>query len=168
MPALPITTFASLAREYCAWATGADGSSMTERGALQNICRLYVAALELPPPWNEALPVEVPDIELSQSEIDAVQARASELQRQIYWETFDPYQDPPEQPVIGHLTDDLGDIYRDIARGILLFDSGRVDEALWEWAFNFRIHWGEHATGAIRALHAYLAQEDPDGLSRDS
>jgi hypothetical protein len=78
---------------------------------------------------------------------------------------FDPLQDPPEEPVVGHTSDDIGDIYRDVARGLALFDSGRRDEAGWEWGFNFRIHWGEHATGAMRAFHAYLAQENPDGLA---
>lgn len=141
---------------------------MTERAALKSIARLYVAALQLPPPWNESLPVEVPDVDLPKPHVDAVQTRASELQRQIYWVVFDPYQEPPESPVIGHLTDDLGDIYRDISRGLILFDGGRVDEALWEWAFNFRIHWGKHATSAMRALHASLSQENPDALSSDA
>lgn len=35
----------------------------------------------------------------------------------------------------------------------------------WEWSFGFRTHWGEHATGAIRALHWYLFEVEPQSLS---
>jgi hypothetical protein len=34
---------------------------------------------------------------------------------------------------------------------------GRRAQAVWEWGFGLRHHWGEHATGAIRALHCRLA-----------
>jgi hypothetical protein len=168
MPPSPIEAFAACAETYCAWASGADGSLMTERGALQQVSQIYTAALLLPQPWTDGLAVDTPRVALSRSDLDAVQSRAATLQGQFYFEVFDPYETPPETPVVGHLTDDLGDIYRDIARGLVLFNNQRLDEALWEWAFNFRIHWGEHATGAIRALHAYLSQENPDGLSRDA
>ena len=43
----------------------------------------------------------------------------------------------------------------------------KLVDALWEWGFNFQAHWGEHASSAIRALHCYLAQEDPSGLCSD-
>ena len=72
------------------------------------------------------------------------------------------------EPPAGSVVDNLGGIYRDVARGLVLFEAGNHDEALWEWGFNFRTHWGEHATGVLRALHAYLAQEESDGLSRDA
>ncbi|HJV62984.1 MAG TPA: DUF5063 domain-containing protein, partial [Albitalea sp.] len=62
------------------------------------------------------------------------------------------------------LADDLVDIYRDVATGLHWHRIGRVDDALWEWGFNFQAHWGEHASSAIRALHCYLSREDPSGL----
>jgi hypothetical protein len=65
---------------------------------------------------------------------------------------------------MGDLADDLVHIYRHLAAGLRLHELGKVDDALWEWGFNFQAHWGEHASSAIRALHCYLAQEDPTGL----
>jgi hypothetical protein len=103
--------------------------------------------------------------EVPEADLRLVAERAATLPCQLYWEIFDPLQDPPGEPVVGHVSDDIVDIYGDVAGGLILYDSDTRDEAGWEWGFNFRIHWGEHATGAIRALHAYLAQEDPDGLS---
>jgi hypothetical protein len=69
---------------------------------------------------------------------------------------------------VGELADDLVAIYRDVALGLDLHERGRVDDALWEWGFGFQARWGQHASSAIRALHGYLAQEDPSGLCSDA
>jgi hypothetical protein len=110
---------------------------------------------------------ELADAKVSDEQRARVAKRACELPCQLYAEIFDPYEQPA-RPVTGHLADDIGDIYSDVARGLMLCDRGQSDEALWEWGFNFRIHWGEHATGAIRALHAHLAQENWEGLTSDA
>lgn len=68
----------------------------------------------------------------------------------LYWEVFDPYVD--EERVAGSLTDDFLDIYRDLKRGLVAFDKGQHQEAVWEWRFHFDHHWGEHAVDALRAL----------------
>ena len=160
--------FAEQARTFCRWATGEDGAPMTIPAAVRSVSSLYAAALELPPPFTKGMSGEVADVEPTEGSLALVIARASKLPVQIYWEIFDPITDAPEEPVAGSLVDDLGDIYRDVARGLVLFESGEHAEALWQWGFNFRIHWGGHATGALRAMHAYLTKEAPDGLSQDA
>lgn len=160
--------FAQEARAFCRWATGADGTPMIAPVVLRRVSSLYAAALNLPLPFTQGMSESVAEVEPPSDSVRVVVARASALPLQVYWEVFDPVATPCEEPVAGSIVDDLGDIYRDVARGLVLFESGDRDEALWEWAFNFRIHWGAHATGALRALHAYLAQENPDGLSRDA
>jgi hypothetical protein len=77
----------------------------------------------------------------------------------FYREVFDPYEDSTEPPVTGSLADDLCDIYLDLVRGEELWARGEFDAAVWNWQFHFQCHWGEHATGALRALHA-LAERD--------
>ena len=72
---------------------------------------------------------------------------------------------PPEKAVVGSLADDIADIYRDVVSGLRAFQSGLRAEAIWEWGFNFRDHWGRHATEAIKALHAWLAENAADRLS---
>jgi hypothetical protein len=75
----------------------------------------------------------------------------------LYGEVFNPLIVPPEEPVLGSLSDDITDIYRDVVTGLREYEAGRRTQALWEWGFGFQAHWGEHATGAIRALHCWLA-----------
>ena len=136
----------------------------TPASALRRVSALYSAALELPIPFAMGTPDAVAEVD---PPLEAqVTARVAGVKPQVYWEVFDPLHDPAEEPVVGSIADDIGDIYRDVARGLVLFELGERAEALWEWGFNFRTHWGAHATGAMRALHAYLAMEDPDGLSR--
>ena len=57
-----------------------------------------------------------------------------------------------EEPVGGSLIDDIQDIYREIKKGIMFFQTNPA-AALWEWKFGFDNHWGNHAVDAIRALH---------------
>ncbi len=46
--------------------------------------------------------------------------------------------------------------------GLREYESGRHAEALAMWSFDFRYHWGAHATGTLRALHAWLTREADD------
>lgn len=161
-----LDAFAEEARRFCRWATGEDGETMNAASALRRVSALYAAALELPLPFTKGMPAALSKVDAPSEAVEQVAARVASLKPLVYWEIFDPLYNPPEEPVAGSIADDLGDIYRDVARGFVLFESGERAEALWEWGFNFRIHWGAHATGAMRALHAYLAQEDPDGLSK--
>ena len=81
---------------------------------------------------------------------------------------FDPLPVPPEEPVVGSLTDDIADIYRDVIPGLREYELGRRAQAVWEWGFGLRHHWGEHATGAIRALHCRLAANAFDRLAAEA
>jgi hypothetical protein len=154
-----LDSFAAEARTFCRWATGEDGAEMSVVATLRRVSSLYAAALELPPPYTEGVCMELLEVALPAGEVALVTARAARLPFQVYWETFDPLESPPVEPVAGCIVDDLGGIFGDVARGLALFESGHRTQALWEWAFNFRIHWGRHATAAVRALHAHLVQE---------
>jgi len=58
-------------------------------------------------------------------------------------------------PVCGDIADDFSDIYQDVKSGLLAYELGRKSQAVWHWRFTWGIHWGEHATSALRALHSY-------------
>lgn len=159
---LQLETFAREAHAFCRWATGEDGSTMTVLTALRHITSLYKAGLELPLPspptasrrrLKRLLLIAVP--------LDSgckVMERVDELPVQVYCEIFDPLAQPPKEPVMITIREDIGEIYQDVARGLVLFDAGDYKEAWRMWASHFS-HWGEHATGSIRALHAYLAKQ---------
>jgi hypothetical protein len=72
-----------------------------------------------------------------------------------YSEQFDPLAiSSTEEPTIGDIADDIADIFRDVRNGLWYFDTGRLPDAAWEWAFGFQSHYGRHAAGAVRILHA--------------
>ncbi len=75
----------------------------------------------------------------------------------------EPYDDPsrPEETaVVGSLADDLADIYRDLSNGLAMWEREEQSAAIWQWRFTFIIHWGEHALGALQALHALRSIDD--------
>ena len=101
-------------------------------------------------------------------QLQKVRQRAAAIPLQHYGDIFSPLLVPQDPPVVGDLADDLAGIYRDIALGQQLYDAGRCDDAIWQWASGFQTHLGQHAASAIRALHCYLSQEDPSGLLSDA
>jgi hypothetical protein len=159
--------FSVEARCFIGWADGsASPEPLTAAVGLRRVVALYAAALQLPQPWSERVSHQRDDAPALAQGLAAVRGRAAAIPLQHYSEIFSPLV-PQDEPVVGDLADDLVEIYRDIAAGLHWLDAGRVDDALWEWGFNFQVHWGEHASSAIRALHCYLAQEDPSGLCSD-
>jgi hypothetical protein len=165
-----VERFAAEAVAFRAWAAhGTDTGEYAARNALLRITRLYLAALELPPAWSEELADEPDAEQVGDAEWGAVFAASGRLPLNYYAEVFDPLPFPAEEPpVVGSLSDDIADIYRDVVSGLWAYEVGRRAAAVWEWGFGFRHHWGEHATGAIRALHAWLAANAFDRLAVDA
>ena len=148
-----LSTFADVAREYCAWAD-AEPSARPEEDAvraLRLLVALYAAALELP----EGMAAEGEVDSNSQEEWRRVYDRFNGLPVSYYREVYNLLELSDEEPVLGSLADDLADIHRDLQRGLLLFDRGEAEGAAWEWSFHFRAHWGRHLTGALHALHVW-------------
>jgi len=152
-----VEAFALEAQRFVSWVTD-DANPWRAKDALLRLVELYRLALTLPEGYTPGLTDEDHGIRVEDDEWRRIAKRASQLPLGYYGEVFDATVLPPEDPVIGDLSDDFADIYRDVATGLRLFDLGRKAEARWEWSFNFAVHWGEHATGAIRALHVYLSQ----------
>lgn len=139
--------FAEAARGYCRWC---EGSVLTDVEAAAWLCRLYASALGLPevgPENEEGLP-DLPAEGLARAE-----AALASFNGRYYREVFDPDPSLTEEAVVGDLGDDLLDIYKDVRRGLLVYERGDVTDALWHWSFLHRIHWGRHAAGALLALH---------------
>jgi hypothetical protein len=162
------TVAARFSREAQRFVEWADSDRLHAAAALRRVAALYAAALDLPQPWSEGAAVQrLPMPAALAATADRVRERATAIPLQHYSEIFSPGV-PPDPPRMGDLADDLVAIYRDVALGLHLHDDGRVDDALWQWGFGFQSQWGQHASSAIRALHCYLAQEDPSGLGSDA
>ena len=144
------------------------------REAHSRLPTLYAAALQLPDVWTD--PDEEDEVKDDDEGSDDAAVSATEPQpgamtndawmelwrslskhlgdRKFYREMFAPYDLNEAEPVVGDLADDFADIYRDLRRGLGKWRLGDSAGAAWEWQFHFAAHWGEHATSAIRALHA--------------
>ena len=148
----PIKNFADLAYEYCSWAENlADPSDDDLKRAHRLLCELQLNALSLPD-----LDSEDTNDQLTKEDWMDVRTRFQKFNIDQYWKVFDVFADS-EGPVLCTISDDLADIYRDLKEGLILFDRGKVNEAVWEWRFNYFIHWGRHLTGAQSAIHQYPA-----------
>lgn len=165
-----VAEFAAEAEIFETWARDAtDEGEWAAREALLRITRLYVAALWLPPAWNDELSADAEPERVTHDEWSTIFGRSSRLPFNSYSMVFEPLDVPAsEEPVVGNIADDIADIYRDIVSGLRAFRIGKRAEAIWEWGFGFHSHWGRHAVCAIGALHAWLAENAFDRLSSAS
>lgn len=161
-----VERFAAEATRFRDWALhGTERNEWAVRGALIRVTQLYLAALDLPPALTDESPDQPIAQRIEESEWRKILIATSvRLPFDMYGEVFNPLTLPPEEAVIGSLSDDIADIYRDVVTGLQEYEAGRHSEARWQWEFSLRFHWGEHATGAIRALHCWLASNAPDQL----
>ena len=149
------------AERYCSLIEQADtfGRAAFAAAVAESLAGLVAAASRLP----EVSPSEadLPDGP-SQSEWHACLAA---VQRVLgdwdgYWTTTAAHGEGAQEAVMLPLSDDLADVWRDLKQGLLALDAGAPrDDVAWEWRFGFSAHWGRHATEALRALHARLAQD---------
>jgi Domain of unknown function (DUF5063) len=150
--------FANVAREFCNWCEAPHDEDDSVPVLLSLLCRLYAAALSLPS-GGPGDAEDVPD--MPSERIARVKRNIARFDGLYYREFFDPDSYLDDGPVMGDVGDDLLDIYLDVRRGLLLFDGGDVQDALWYWRAFHVIHWGRHAVGAIFALHCLsIAKQD--------
>ena len=140
-----VETFRAAATAYCDFIDSCLTFDEEEsfRKLLRVISQLYMTALDLP---------EFEVEEKHSVELDFPLPEVNIKHHNVYMEIFNPYQD--KTPVNGCLDDDIIGIYSDIKKGLILYEQGHGIEAVWEWKFGLEVHWGEHATSAIGALHS--------------
>jgi hypothetical protein len=156
---LSVQTFSEVVRDYCVFIEEADTASsrIYVIRCLELLLGLHLQALKLPASAARG--------ESTEGGIDAGQWRAirdriaSRLDRDSYSMIFEPFDEAPS-PLLGSLSDDLSDIWKDLKEGLMQFDIGNeagVANAVWIWRFSFEYHWGSHHSAhAIGALHALL------------
>lgn len=143
------------ARNFELWAKdGTDTGNESVRHGARRIARLLECGLclELPSDLGEDR-----DSRISEAEIERIRIGiGTRLPLQYYSDSSNPLVVPAEAPSVGDIVDDITDIYRDVVGALRLHEAGFVNDAAWHWAFDFRSHWGEHATGALRAMYWHL------------
>ena len=161
-----VIEFETEARRYCSLVEGNGFSNSWDfaQACLIAVLRLLDRALRLP-----EIEPETTDI-LTGSSHEKWQAVRQDIGRKLardyYWEIFEPFEEEEPKPVLGSLSDDLADIWRDLKSWLAEFDRGKVtstSDAVWHWRFKFETHWGHHAAGAVVALNALCFGALADG-----
>jgi hypothetical protein len=157
---MPVADFVLLTREYIATI---DSGATTRPHSLLSTCarllpRLYAEGLELPD--LDPGDADTPDVEIARPRgLRLGRFDGYSLVYDPYVRLFDPADEGPS--VMGLLTDDLYDIYMDLARPLAKYDAGRTEEAVWDWKFTMRSHAGDHVVNAMRAIHRAIHDHMP-------
>lgn len=156
-------SFLSTARNFCALLETKQSISPKEfLAAIQRhllilySCGMNMRAIELQVPTDNEM--EIPDIEME----SMLRFIGESLQDRYYWHVFDPSDSNDTTSVCGDLVDDVGDMYKDIKRSLLLFDTGSdeaKENAIWQFKFDFESHWGDHCVNALYAVHYFLQRK---------
>ena len=83
--------------------------------------------------------------------------------RDHYRMIFDPWQIEGAELIFGSISGDLADTWRDLKLGLQVLDAGRPANAVAEWRFSFRYHWGpNHATHVLRPLLGLVLENEEE------
>ena len=162
----PVAKFADEAAAFERWLlSGMDREADAARECLIRLLELYRAAIGLPPEWSDELEARADVERVDDTEWRTAYEASRRLPLNHYVDVFDPTAVPPDAAVVGNISDDLADIYRDVVTGLRAYRRGDRAGAVWEWSFGLHSHWGAHATAAIRALHWWLCNNAASRLS---
>jgi len=70
---------------------------------------------------------------------------------------FDPFDSQYREIIDGSLADDLASVYLDLKESFELYrsdDEEALRQAIWDWRFGRKIHWGRHAVHAMSAVYS--------------
>lgn len=149
-----VSNFVELAHGYCAWCESAEFGEKPFESAAFWLARLYAAALALPDqPFNDHQPFNDVDVSVSPDIRRKVSSNLSPFWKRSYRLLFDPRTSSDEPPIEGNLGDDLSGVYDDLKYGLIFFELDQTKNAIWEWRFSYQVHWGQHATSALVAIH---------------
>lgn len=154
--------FLKISRDFCVFIESIDKSDDTYLRQLQTLLlTLYQKATVLP--WTSTELNQEFEGDLTQNDTENILRNLSDKigGDRYYWTVFDPTDDTDTQAVCGDLVDDIGDIYKDVKRGLLTFDIGTMaskEHGMWELKFLFAKHWGQHTIDALRTIHFLLEE----------
>ncbi len=155
-PSEPLEAFVEVARSYCGLIEQVE--TLSRDTVLDRLAVLLPRLLEL----AVQLPSDEPSTDVDAGEVSygAWRERLVAVNHTLgdlgdYWTSMDVGGDQEPEVVNLPLAADLADIWRDLRGGLsLVAVPETIVDAVWEWRFNFEIHWGAHAVEALRAVHA--------------
>lgn len=156
-----IRSFLSEAKGFCS----AIETSRLDEDLIQilrkSLASLYHSALSLPS--LDAGSEEISEDLFSENEFKDIILKIENIvgEKRYYSAMFDPTDHEEECPVTGDLVEDIGEVYKNLKNGLLLYEIGSKEathNAIWELKFGFKSHWGNNLIDALRTFH-YLNQK---------
>ena len=129
---------------FCLWAESYEDEADPNLVAIELLSSLYNEVIKLP----DTTPAIANDKFDPKVLSERIYNRFSILTPKHYFKQMEQ-----DKIIKGDLHDDLRDIYMDLKFGLLHFESGEFDEAVWLWKYSFKSHWGLHLTYALKVLH---------------
>ena len=146
-----VEEFVQTAREFCSFAE--DDRQLEPRDIWKIRQWLIQLVYHVPAVANAAHGCDHEGVSPDDLIYSRVSKRFGSLSFNLYRVVFDPHKiDDDDEPVMGMLSDDLADIYRDLSEGLSNFDQGHVDDACSDWHLSYRSHWARHAVSALMAI----------------
>lgn len=147
----PIDDFYAKAKRYCEFLAESEITRRLVPEVIDKLMVLYVSAQMLLD-MSIAAESSAAPVVLNPEDI-----RLGEDIDPIYWQIHNPYVE--EEPVCGHIVDDLVGIANDLLKGMAEYESGRIENAVFEWKLSLRTHWGCHLVDVLIALHQIRPDE---------
>lgn len=148
--------FIEVAKNFISWVDAADHRSTEEMIVLNSIVlSLYSLAFDLKC-YSDAEDLDGEG--MTHEEWQEVRDRLKDLPFDNY-KTIYNLLELNEDAIVGSLSDDLADIYRDIKPLVGVFDRGQIKEAEDGLKMSFEIHWSQHSVSALKVLRQYLQNE---------
>jgi hypothetical protein len=156
-----VMNFVEAASCYCLLIETKQSDSPKEFLEILNgqLLTLYTMGLNLPDVFiksNKDFDTNVPEAKMRA----VVKSIGDRIPFSYYWTVLNPLDESnlPETGT-GDLADDLADIYLDLKRALMQFDSEgpeAKENAIWQFKFDFNNHWQEHCIGALQIIFQYL------------
>jgi hypothetical protein len=151
--------FKEIAEEYCAWVEGREVREDPGVWLAQILAEMVHVIYSIPDDglWDAGAGEEDG---YEKRYYNEVRASLPKLPFQYYREVFEATDLQSDESSLGELYDDVADIYGDLKEGLFVHEHISPSEAERCWRQSFRYHWGEHATGALRALYWHFRKKD--------
>jgi len=156
-----VVDFVEAAREFCLLIETRHCDNPKEFLEILHgqLLTLYALGLKLPNIFidhDKEFDTDVPDEQMRA----IVKFISDRVAFSYYWTVLNPFDDVNAAEIgTGDLTDDLGDIYRDLKRTLMQFDNESLEamgNAIWLFKFGFDNHWQAHCIDALQIIFHYL------------
>jgi Domain of unknown function (DUF5063) len=164
-----IKSFIDVAERFCEAVDGLAALSKIDflRQMDELLPLVYSTASALPSyPWDDDDDAEGEELQPKNARshlarwkplYEAIEQKLGGLER--YHQVFDPVHLTERDAIEGTLADDIASVYLDLKEPLEVYRIGTnaaVRQAMWDWGFGRKIHWGRHAVHAMSAIYSLV------------